>query len=101
MTPSKTWLASAAVIALLFGLEFPDPTLNGEPSPLPNDHTMVLAANEGLSDDQSQAQSEKNADESAKMGKESGTQTGGEPTVPEDDTKKVDQPPGAHATNAN
>ena len=63
MTPSRTWLASAAVIALLFGLEFPDPKLSGEPSPLPNDHTMVLAANEGLSDDQSQAQSEKNADE--------------------------------------
>jgi len=99
MTPLRTWLTSAAVIALLFGLEFPDPKLSGEPSPLPNDHTMVLAANEGLGDDQSQAQTETGADESAKMGKDSGTQTGGEPTVPQDETKKVDQPPGAGNAN--
>jgi hypothetical protein len=31
------------MVALLFGLEFPNPDLSGEPSPLPNDHTMVLA----------------------------------------------------------
>ena len=100
MTQFRGLLVITAAIALLFGLEFPDPKLSGEPSPLPNDHTMVLAADEGASG-QPQAQTEENADESAKMGKESGTQTGGEPTVPEDDTKKVDQPPVAHDGNQN
>ena len=64
MTPLGTWLASAAVIALLFGLEFPNPKLVGEPSPLPTDHTMVLAAKEGRD---GQAQIEKKANESDKM----------------------------------
>jgi hypothetical protein len=100
MTQLKALLVSAAGIALLFGLEFPDPKLIGEPSPLPNDHTMVLAANEGQNP-QPQAQTEENADESAKMGQESGAQTGDKATVPESDTKKVDQPPGAHPGNAN
>jgi hypothetical protein len=59
----RGWLTSAAVIALLFGLEFPDPKLSGEPSPLPNDHTMVLAADEGPSDDQRQVQTEENAED--------------------------------------
>ena len=74
MTQLRALLVSTAAIALLFGLEFPDPKLNGEPSPLPNDHTMVLAADEGQSG-QPPAQTEENVDESAKMGKESGTQT--------------------------
>jgi hypothetical protein len=89
MTHLKALLVSAAAIALLFGLEFPDPKLIGEPSPLPNDHTMVLAANEGQST-QPQTQIEENSDESAKMGKEAGAQTGNQ-AVPESDTKKVDQ----------
>jgi hypothetical protein len=96
MTHLRTLLVSAAAIALTFGLQFPDPKLRGEPSPLPNDGVMVLAAN----DEQPQAQTEENADESAKMGKESGTQTGNQP-IPESDTKKVDQPPGAHPGNEN
>lgn len=81
MTQSRAWLASAAVIALLFGLEFPDPKLSGEPSPLPNDHTMVLAAGERPTD---QRQTEESADESAKMAKP-GTQTGEEISAPEND----------------
>ncbi len=54
MTYSRTWLASAAIIALLFGLEFPDPKLSGEHLPIPNDHTMVAAADKALDDDQRQ-----------------------------------------------
>ena len=73
-TRGNAWLGSAAAIALLFGLEFPDPQLTGEPSPLPNDHTMVTAANEEPSD-QTQVQSEVDANESAKMGKDPGAQT--------------------------
>ena len=54
MTYSRTRLASAAVIALLFGLEFPDPKLSGEHLPLPFDHTMVAAADKALDDGQRQ-----------------------------------------------
>ena len=68
MTQSRALFVSAAVIALLFGLEFPDPKLVGEPSPLPNDNTMVLAANEGQNS-QPQAQTEENADESQRWGR--------------------------------
>ncbi len=48
MTHSRSWLATAAAISLLFGLELPDPKLTGEHFPLPNDHTMVSAADTGL-----------------------------------------------------
>jgi hypothetical protein len=48
MTHSRTWLASAAAFALLFGIELPDPKLTGEHFPLPNDQTRVAAADEGL-----------------------------------------------------
>jgi hypothetical protein len=99
MTQSKGLLVSAAVIALLFGLEFPDPKLIGEPSPLPNNHTMILAA-EGQNP-KPQAQTEENADESAKMDQDAGAQTSDKATVPESDTKKANQPPGAHPGNAN
>lgn len=44
MTHSRVWLAWAAVFALLFGIELPDPKLTGEHFPLPNDHTMVTGA---------------------------------------------------------
>jgi hypothetical protein len=48
MTHSRTWLASAAVFALLFGLELPDPKLTGEHFPLPNDQPTVAAVDQGL-----------------------------------------------------
>ena len=35
MTQARAWLASAAVFALLFGLEYPNPDLSGEPHPYP------------------------------------------------------------------
>jgi hypothetical protein len=99
MTHLRILLVSVAAIALTFGLQFPDPEFIGEPSPLPNDGVVVLAATDGQSA-QPQAQTEESADESAKMGKESGTHTGNQP-VPESDTKKVDQRPGAHPGNEN
>jgi hypothetical protein len=89
-TRCKAWLASAAAIALLFGLEFPNPQLNGEPAPLPNDHTMAVAANEAPSG-QPQAQTEENVGESANTNSDQSDK----------DAKKPDQPPGAHPGNAN
>jgi hypothetical protein len=56
MTHSRPWLAWAAVFALLFGIELPDPKLTGEHFPLPNDHTMVTGA--GVDEDQQQARAE-------------------------------------------
>jgi hypothetical protein len=93
MTHSKASLLPAAVIALVFGLGPPDPNLTGESFPFPNDWTL-LAADDTQATEQSQVQSEENADESAKMGEDSGTHTGVEADTPESDTKKVDQPPG-------
>jgi len=46
MTHLRTLLVSSAAIALTFGLQFPDPKLIGEPSPLPIDGVIVLAAND-------------------------------------------------------
>jgi hypothetical protein len=66
MTPFKFMLC-AAVASLTFGLAWPDPELAGGRAPFPQDH-MVLAADETTQ--QSEVQSEDNADESAKMGKD-------------------------------
>ena len=66
MTHLRTLLVSVPAIALTFGLQFPDPKLIGEPSPLPNDGLIVLAANDEQSA-QPQVQTEENADKSAKM----------------------------------
>ena len=46
MTHSRKLLASAAVFALLFGIELPDPKLTGEHFPLPSDQTRVAAGDE-------------------------------------------------------
>jgi hypothetical protein len=93
MTQSRACLVSTVVIALLFGLEFPDPKLSGEPSPIPYDHTMEIA---GVTPDQRQTQTEENADESAKMRNESGAQTDAKASGPKgesnasNDTETVD-----------
>jgi hypothetical protein len=47
MTHSRSWLATAAAITLLFGIELPDPQLTGEHFPLPTD-PMVAAADNTL-----------------------------------------------------
>jgi hypothetical protein len=61
------------VVALVFGLEVPDPNLAGVPSPYPRERTL-FAANELQGNGQTQGQSDNNADEVATMGKESGAQ---------------------------
>ena len=55
MPHSRTWLASAAVFALLFGIELPDPKLTGEHFPLPKDQ-MVAGA--GVDEGQQQVKAE-------------------------------------------
>jgi hypothetical protein len=55
MTHAKTWLASAAVFALLFGIELPDPKLTGEHFPLPNDQMLASA---GVDEGQQQVEAE-------------------------------------------
>jgi hypothetical protein len=96
-TRFRALLGSAAVFALLFGLEFPNPQLTGGPAPLPNDHTIAVAANEPPSG-QSQVQTDENATDAAKAGKESGAQSDDNA---DKDAEKPDQPPGAHPGNAN
>jgi hypothetical protein len=101
MIESKAWLSSAAIIGLVFGLNFPDPNLSGGRAPsLPLGFTL-LAANETQADDQSKIQSDENADESAKMGKDPGTHSGDHGSTTENDTKKVDQPPRTNPTTSN
>jgi hypothetical protein len=63
--------------------------------------SAALAADETTGVDQRQVQSEENADESAKMGEKSGTQSGDEGAAPENDTKKVDQSPRQNPTTNN
>jgi hypothetical protein len=66
MIPFKFMLC-AAVASLTFGLAWPDPELAGGRAPFPQDY-MVLTADETTQ--QSEVQSEDNAEESAKMGKD-------------------------------
>ena len=64
MTHSRTWLASAAVFALLFGIELPDPNLTGEHFPLPKDQMVAGAVSdvqEGLPQDKAEDQSARRA----------------------------------------
>jgi hypothetical protein len=100
MTHLKAWLSSAAVAGLVFGLNLPDPNLAGGRAPLPQDITVV-AADETQGTEQRQVQSDENADESAKMGKESGTHSGDEGTARENDTKKINQPLRQNPTTSN
>ena len=62
MTHSRTWLVSAAVFALVFGIELPDPKLTAEHFPLPSDQTMAAGADRGLQGGQPRIQAN---DESA------------------------------------
>ena len=61
----RNCMVSAAVASLTFGLAWPDPQLSGGRAPFPQDF-VVLAANDTVQ----QSQTEDNADESAKMGKD-------------------------------
>jgi hypothetical protein len=98
MTHLRAWLTSAAVAGLVFGLNFPDPDLVGGRAPLPQEFTL-LAADETQGTEERRVQPDENADESAKMGKESGTHSGDKGAALENDTKKIDQPPRQNPTS--
>jgi hypothetical protein len=89
MTQTNTVLASVAVIALTLGLsgqklapvETEQPRSTGD---------IVIVTNESALQ---AAESEENAEDSAKMGKEEGTHEGDNlGATPENDTAKIDQP---------
>jgi hypothetical protein len=83
MTKTSTLIASAAVIALTLGVTSRADVSTEKESILPPG-AIIVAADE--------AQPE-NTQGSAKMGEEAGTQQGTDlGAVPENDTKKVDQP---------
>ena len=83
MTKTSTLIASAAVIALTLGVTSRADVPTKKESILPPG-AIIVAADE--------AQPE-NTQGSAKMGEEAGTQEGTDiGAVPENDTKKVDQP---------
>jgi hypothetical protein len=91
MTETRNFIASAAVIALTFGIggHLLGP---GEESvreqPLSTGDIMIVENDAAPN----AVESEDNAEDSAKMGKEEGTQTGETGETPESDTAKVDQP---------
>lgn len=82
MTHSKAWLSSAAFIGLVCGLNLADPNLAGGRAPLLRLGFTLPAANETQGNDQRQVQSDDDADEFAKMGNESGTQSGNQGPLP-------------------
>jgi hypothetical protein len=89
MTHSATWLTSAAVIALALGVTSRADIPAEKADPLPLGSTIIAA------DDTAPAagQTEETAEDSAKMGKESGTHEGSDlGATPESDTNKIDQP---------
>ena len=92
---AHTSIISAAVIALTFGIGGENLTPVQHEEPL-SDGDIVIVANDAAAQT---GQTEDNAQDSAKMGKQSGTQTGQQSTVPVSETKKVDQPPEEHTGN--
>jgi hypothetical protein len=89
MTRSGTWLASAAVIALTIGVTSRADLPTERDLPLPPDSLIVAAEDSAAAT----GQTEESAEDSAKMGKEEGTQEGAElGDAPKTDTDKIDQP---------
>ena len=97
MTLARTYIVSAAVIALTFGIG--DQTLTPVPNeePLSNGDIVIVT-----NDTASQAgQTEDSADQSAKMGKEEGTNEGENLGATPSDTAKIDQPARGNPTSDN
>ena len=89
MNHAKTLLMSAGAAALSLGFSL-------QPHPAPFWETnIVIAAEEAPPQGNAQTQEDSSGAKSAKMGKDEGTQAGGanQGTLPQNDTKKVDQPP--------
>jgi hypothetical protein len=98
MTQARTSIVSAAVIALTFGIGGQTLTPVQDEEPLSTGDILIVTNETALE----AGQSEDNAEESAKMGKEEGAHEGenlGAP--PESDTAKVDQPPSGNPTTGN
>jgi hypothetical protein len=96
MNHAKTLLmsAGAAVLSLGFSLQ---------PHPAPFwEANIVIAAEETSPKGNVQTQEDSSAAESAKMGRDQGTQTGGanQSTLPETKTQKVEQPPQQKSTTS-
>jgi len=87
MTPSGTWLASAAVIALTIGVTSRADVPADTSRPLPPGSFIVAA------DDREAATGQESAQDSAKMGREAGSHKGGKLDTPsESESNKIDQP---------
>jgi hypothetical protein len=97
MTPPRTGILPVTVAALIFGNFSADLALTGDSSPLPNDLIRLIAGETQVTQG-SDVQSQENAEESAKMGKDAGTHTGDKAAMQENDTNKVDQPPSQNKT---
>jgi hypothetical protein len=98
MTQAKTLLTGVAVATLSLGF-------SQQPHPTPFwESNIVIAAEETApsgdqTNDDNLAASGTKEEESAKMGKEEGTQTGADQgTSPKSDTQKIDQPPRKNPT---
>ena len=88
MTHARRFLASAAVIALTLGITGQTMAPVETEEPLSTNDILVVTNDAGSSPGQT------NAQESAKMGQENGTQQGDDlGAVPQSDTAKIDPDP--------
>jgi hypothetical protein len=97
MTHANVLIASAAVIALTLGVTGETTAPRDAPPLSTSDITVAM-------DDTAPApgQTEENAEDSAKMGKEEGTHEGANlGATPENDTAKIDQPARRNPTTGN
>jgi hypothetical protein len=98
MTQGRTFMASAAVIALTFGIGGQTPTPVPPEQPL-STGDIVIVTNDAAPQ---AGQTEDSADQSAKMGQEPGTHEGDNlGATPENDTAKIDQPARRNPTTGN
>ena len=98
MTQARTSMVSAAVIALTFGIGGQTLTPVQQEEPL-STGDIVIVTNDAAPQ---AGQTEDNADQSAKMGKEEGTHEGENlGATPENDTAKIDQPARRNPTTDN
>lgn len=98
MTQGRTFMASAAVIALTFGIGGQTPRPVPPEQPL-STGDIVIVTNDAAPQ---AGQTEDSADQSAKMGQEAGTHEGDNlGATPENDTAKIDQPARRNPTTDN
>jgi predicted NUDIX family NTP pyrophosphohydrolase len=90
----KTLFMSASAVALSLGF-----SLQHHPATF-WETNIVIAGEESVPKGNVQSDEDSSAAQSAKMGKDEGTQTGGanQGTLPEKDTQKIDQPPRQNPT---